>query len=101
MLVSEQAPQQTFRLAKMNNLMGRDDSADILVNDQRISRKHCLLEVWEQHVKVKDLDSSNGTYVNGILVRDGFLNIGDQLSLGGYKLILHKEQKKAPDMATN
>jgi len=47
-----------------------------VVNHAQVSRKHCLLEVWEQHVKVKDLDSSNGTFVNGIPIRDGFLKIG-------------------------
>jgi pSer/pThr/pTyr-binding forkhead associated (FHA) protein len=50
-------------------------------------------------VKIKDLDSSNGTFVNGVAVRDGFLNVGDQLGLGSYKLTLRKEQKKAPDLA--
>jgi hypothetical protein len=95
-LVSEEAPPLQLRLTKMNNLVGRDDASDAVVNDGRVSRKHCLLEVWEQHVKVKDLDSSNGTYVNGISVRDGFLKVGDQLGLGTYKMILQKEQKKAP-----
>jgi len=36
--------------------------------------------------------------VNGVPVRDGYLRTGDELALGSYKLILHKEQKKAPDM---
>jgi len=95
-LLTDGIPALVMKLAKMNNLVGRDEACDVVVNHAQVSRKHCLLEVWEQHVKVKDLDSSNGTFVNGIPIRDGFLKIGDQLGLGNYKLILQKEQKKAP-----
>jgi len=97
-LVPDAAPEQKLRLTKMNNLLGREEHCDIVVNSGQVSRKHCLLEVWEEHLKVKDLDSSNGTFVNGIPIRDGFLKAGDQLSLGDYKMILQKEQKKAPDL---
>ncbi len=97
-LVSEEPPIVTLRLPKMNNVVGREDTCDVVVNERQVSRKHCLLEVWEQHVKVKDLDSSNGTFVNGLVVQDGFLKVGDELGLGTYKMILQKEQKKAPSM---
>ena len=97
-LEPEETPTLKLRLAKMNNVVGREDHCDVVVNDQQVSRKHCLLEVWEESVKVKDLDSSNGTFVNGVPVRDGYLRTGDELALGSYKLILHKEQKMAPDM---
>jgi hypothetical protein len=98
MLVSADAPTLKLRLSKMTNVAGREPFCDVIIDDSKVSRKHCLLEVTEQNVKVKDLDSSNGTFVNGTQVRDGFLNVGDLLSLGGYKLILRKEQKNAPDM---
>jgi hypothetical protein len=98
-LVADHAPTLNFRLNKLNNMLGREDLCDVVVDDRQVSRKHCLLEVWEQYVKIKDLDSSNGTFVNGVAVRDGFLNVGDQLGLGSYKLTLRKEQKKAPDLA--
>src|SRR5229473_2683811 len=36
--------------------------ADIPLNDPEISRHHCLLEVRDTHINLKDLDSTNGTY---------------------------------------
>jgi hypothetical protein len=100
MLVSAEAPTVKLKLVKVTNVVGREPHGDIVVDDPKISRRHCLLEVTEQNVKVKDLDSSNGTFVNGTQVQDGILNVGDQLSLGGHKLVLRKEQKNAPDMTS-
>jgi len=50
-------------------------------------------------VKVKDLDSTNGTSVNGVTAKDSFLKLRDQLGLGLYHLVLGEEAKKAPDVA--
>jgi hypothetical protein len=97
-LVADEVPTLKIKLEKMTNLVGRDDHCDVIIDNSQVSRKHCLLEVWEDNVKVKDLDSSNGTFVNGVPVKDGFLRSGDQLRLGQYRLLLHKELKKAPDM---
>lgn len=95
-LVGEEDPELNLKLNKATHVVGREDHCDLVIEDPRISRKHCLLEASEQIVKVKDLDSSNGTLVNGIKITDGYLHVGDQLSLGGYAVRLHKEQKRAP-----
>jgi hypothetical protein len=101
LLVSVSDSTLKLPLIKVTNLIGRGPDCDIVIDNPRISRKHCLLEVSEQNVKVKDLDSSNGTFVNGVQVRDGLLNIGDQISLGGYQLMLRKEKKNAPDVTAH
>jgi hypothetical protein len=98
-LVTDEEPKQKLKLIKMTSIMGRDDHSDLVVNHHQVSRRHCLLEVMEQNVHVKDLDSSNGTFVNNTPVRDGVLNAGDKLRLGSYQFVLIKEPKKAPDMA--
>jgi len=97
-LVPNEAPKQSVRLIKTTSVVGREAYCDIVFNDHQVSRKHCLLEIDEQNVKVSDLESSNGTFVNGVLIRKGLLKEGDSLGLGAYKLTLHKEQKKAPDL---
>jgi hypothetical protein len=98
-LVPDNAPDVRLRLAKPTHVVGREQHCDLIVNDHQVSRKHCLLEVQNDSVYVRDLGSSNGTMLNGVLIHDGHLKVGDQLSLGSYKLILHKEQKLAPDPA--
>ena len=96
-LVPQAAPTMQIRLTKMTSVVGREDHCDIVIDDSQISRRHCLLETSEQYVKVKDLGSSNGTFINGLPIKDGFLNAKDQLSLGSYQLTLVKEQKRAPE----
>ncbi|MCE0497013.1 MAG: FHA domain-containing protein [Methylacidiphilales bacterium] len=98
-LVPNESPQQGIRLVKITHVVGREPYCDVVISNAQISRKHCLLEVSEQGLKVKDLESSNGTFVNDVPVRDGLLKVGDKLDLGRYRLILHKEQKRAPDAA--
>jgi Inner membrane component of T3SS, cytoplasmic domain/GYF domain 2 len=98
MLVSADNQTVKLRLTKATSVAGREPYCEIVIDDAKVSRKHCLLEISDQNVKVKDLDSSNGTFVNGVQVKDGFLNLGDQISLGGCKFVLRKEQKSAPDM---
>ncbi len=96
-LMTEDSPATSLRLTKMTNVLGREEHCDLVVEDEQVSRKHCLLEASEQHIKVKDLESSNGTSINGVPVSEGYLRPGDMLSLGSYKLILHREQKRAPE----
>lgn len=97
-LVPEETPLLPRKLEKVTNVVGREPHCDVQIDNRQVSRKHCLLEVTEEHVKVKDLDSSNGTLINGTAIRDGILNDGDVLNLGTYKLTLRKEQKKAPQI---
>ena len=63
--------------------LGRKSTCEIQLLHQSVSRIHA--EVWlddNGSVRVKDLDSSNGTCVNGTRVNDAFLNVGDVLQLG-------------------
>ena len=98
-LVAADNPNLRLKLDKSINVLGRESHCDLVVDDPQVSRKHCLLETSDQYVKVKDLDSSNGIFLNGITMPDGFLKVGDQLGLGSYKLTLQKDQKKAPSLS--
>lgn len=91
-LVSENKHNLKLTLVKSTNVVGRDDSADLMIDDPNISRKHCLLQITDRGILVKDLDSTNGTFVNGIRIHDGYINPGIQISLGGHVLTLLREQ---------
>lgn len=93
-LVSTEDPSLKLTLTKLTNVVGREPQCDVVVDNNKVSRKHCLLEIGEQNLKIKDLDSSNGTHINGVAVKDGVLKVGDQLGLGSYKMILHREEEK-------
>jgi len=64
-------------------LIGRSPEAHLcLPEDRFFSRNHCLLEINPPHSFLRDLGSTNGTFVNGKRVREVFLNNGDQIQGG-------------------
>ncbi|MBY0370757.1 AgmX/PglI C-terminal domain-containing protein [bacterium] len=63
-------------------VLGRILSADVRIDDPRVSRIHALIEVRDGTVLVTDLASSHGTYVNGKKVVESKLSFGDTLRLG-------------------
>jgi len=64
-------------------LIGRSPDAHLcLPNDRYFSRNHCLLEMNPPHSHLRDLDSTNGTFLNGQRVKDAFLKNGDRIQCG-------------------
>src|SRR5271170_5636335 len=70
-----------FRLAKSRVVIGRK-GADIPLNDPEISRHHCLLEVRDKVINLKDLDSTNGTFYDEERVRAAMLQDGSEFRIG-------------------
>ena len=56
---------QTFYLDKPVVSIGRQLSNDIILNDLHVSREHCLIRSEGDEYVIEDLNSANGTYVNG------------------------------------
>ncbi len=63
-------------------VFGRSSQADVQIYDERISRRHCAVRVEKDSVRVKDMGSGNGTYINGSEVRETVLVSGDVLKIG-------------------
>ncbi len=74
--------------------LGRDASADLTVQDAKVSRKHCrffeVLGGWN----VEDLGSSNGIRVNGKPAKKHQLRHGDHVAAGHSKVVYVVEQKR-------
>jgi two-component system cell cycle response regulator len=70
-------------------VMGRDDSADLVLTDTSVSRAHAAVRHMEDgRIVLEDLDSTNGTTVNGEPVTSTELRFGDRIELGGVLLRL-------------
>jgi S-DNA-T family DNA segregation ATPase FtsK/SpoIIIE len=72
---------KSFTLANPRTVLGRK-GADIALEDPEISRHHCVLEVRDQVVNLKDLDSTNGTFFAEERVRAAMLRNGDFFRAG-------------------
>ncbi len=76
--------------------IGREASSGISVSDPSVSRKHFLIRLQDGRVLVRDLDSRNGTLVNGSPVEEQWLQHGDTISAGDSSfLFLLKEDDLA------
>ena len=71
-------------LLKKTLVVGRRESADVVLRFPTISGSHCELVVEEGIWVVRDLNSSNGTKVNGVRVNEQHVKPGDTLSFAKY-----------------
>ncbi len=71
--------------------VGRSTGAEFIVDAPLVSRLHCQLTATVDVLQVKDLDSTNGTFVNGKRVTAAVLRAGDKLSVGRLELIVRSK----------
>jgi pSer/pThr/pTyr-binding forkhead associated (FHA) protein len=70
-------------------LIGRSEDCHLRANSDALSRRHCAILVDERDVKVRDLGSRNGTFVNGVAIEgDQRLQMGDQLRVGPLEFLV-------------
>jgi pSer/pThr/pTyr-binding forkhead associated (FHA) protein len=62
--------------------IGRSDEANVVINDEKVSRTHCSIRLQDGAYFLKDLKSSNGTLVNGKPVDEAKLQEGDRIRVG-------------------
>lgn len=72
-----------FEVSKNNMFIGRDASADICINDQNASRKHAEVYKDGTNIKLRDNQSTNGTYVNDKIIKEPvILRKEDMIKIG-------------------
>ena len=67
-------------------LLGRSSSAHIRLSDPSVSREHCSLDFTSENVRISDLDSAGGTFVNSARVDDVHLRANDEIRVGNSAL---------------
>ena len=87
------APETTFRfLPDSCKTIGRAVGADFIVDAPLVSRVHCRVTALATgELEVTDLDSTNGTFVNGARVSTARLASGDRLQVGRLELFALKD----------
>ena len=80
-----------FRITPGNiKTVGRAPRADFVVDAALVSRLHCRLAAGAGEIEAVDLESTNGTYVNGQRVERAMLKEGDKLRVGAVELTVIK-----------
>lgn len=85
---------ERVRLDKQITSIGRDSENDIYINNLAISRFHARLIVEGEKVYIEDLESSNGTYLNGSLINRSEFSETDTISIGKYKINLENKKSR-------
>lgn len=84
----------TSEFVKEKIVLGRILSADLRIDDPKVSRIHALIEVRGENILLTDLASSHGTFVNGQKVVEHKIKFGDIIRLGFVEIRLEKGSGK-------
>jgi len=71
--------------------IGRDKDCDLKLNTKRVSRRHSEIRESGDHIWIRDLESTNGTYVNHVRIEQAeLLKSGDLISVGDFNFYIKK-----------
>src|SRR3989442_4344886 len=74
------------QLTKDRTSLGRRPYNDIVIDNLAVSGEHAVLQMSGDEVYLEDLNSTNGTYVNGKAVKKQLLQNSDTVEIGKYKI---------------
>lgn len=76
-------------------MVGRSDICEVSIDDDKLSRQHFAIEQVENGLALTDLNTTNGTYINGVRAMSRtFLNSGDRITAGYSTITITYDQKK-------
>jgi len=76
--------------------IGRDQGNVLVIDEPAVSRQHCLVRAGEDGYRIRDLASRNGTYVNGMPVKERTLHNGDQIQVGYCAMLFVAQNETGP-----
>jgi hypothetical protein len=86
LLTVEGVPPGVVYEVERTSRIGRSDESDIVLNDLSVSRTHAVLEINAGRPTLRDLESTNGTFLNGRRIRAETLHDGDEVQLGNTRM---------------
>ena len=87
LIISGPLQGKEFLVNKEEFSIGSGAQNDLVLEDSTISKRHCEISVSENGYQIRDLGSTNGTYVQGIRIASAFLNPGAEFQIGKTHLI--------------
>jgi len=87
-----------YELHDRQYVIGRTELADIVIEDSYASKMHAILQVYSNAVLLIDLNSTNGTTVNSVVVQKTILRNNDIISLGRFRIKVEDVPAISPEM---
>lgn len=88
-----------IKLRSAKFVIGRSEGCDLRPRTDAVSRKHCVILLDEETVRIRDLKSRNGTFVNGEQIKEETkLHSGDRIAVGPlqFELLVKTQKTDAP-----
>lgn len=86
---------QEFELENGENILGRSDECSLVLDINGVSKKHFSITVTDDVAYIQDLDSSNGTFVNGRIIKRATVKNADKITVPDTVLqVVYVEEKK-------
>ncbi len=92
-LFKNDGSQASFSLQDGVTVLGRAHDCELRIPLKVVSRKHCQLSPNQQSLKIQDLDSHGGTFVNGKRVNGASLKAGDYIRIGPLSFLVQIDGK--------
>ncbi len=100
LIITEGNEENRVRLTPKPFFMGRSSKCHLPLNDSMISGKHLVVKInSDSRVVIKDLDTTNGTYLNGNKIQETFLYLEDFVQIGKVKIQLDDSEMTAKELA--
>ena len=102
-LFKKDGSRKAFSLPSSVTVIGRRSDCDLYIPLMPISRRHCQLNHDKGVLKIRDLGSRNGTYLNGKRISEAVVQAGDYIKVGPLKFVFQidgqPENIKMPSVA--
>jgi pSer/pThr/pTyr-binding forkhead associated (FHA) protein len=92
-LFKKDGSQKAFSVASDNTIIGRRHDCDLCIPLTIVSKRHCQLNLNKEAVKIRDLDSRNGTFLNGKRINETTVKAGDYIRIGPLMFLLQIDGK--------
>jgi len=103
LLVSNNRANVKKVVLRSDTVIGRSNDCNLRIASREVSRKHCSILLSDEHVRVRDLGSSNGTYLNGEMIaanRDVPVPAGSELEIGNVRFVVHYDAPQEEEAST-
>jgi len=81
---------KTIETGKRELFIGRNPGSDIVIDNLGVSDRHARIMEHDGRYTIEDLDSTNGTFVNGKQIANAVLKINSEIIIGKHSLIIEE-----------